>query len=114
MLARKQWAYGQGIDYFDEARCIGFVRTGDPRLRAAGMAVVLNIATRHASKRMCVGKGNAGRKFVDLLGFAWGEVEIDRHGWGVFPVGPRSVGVWLDKQSFDLAEIDQLASKLST
>jgi len=73
-----------------------------------GLAVVLNIGTRHTSKRMFVGEGRRGQRFTDLLEFAWGEVVIDRDGWGEFPVGPRTLGVWLDSQAVGRENIDEL------
>lgn len=113
MLARKVWAYGQGTSYFDDAMCVGFVRAGLDRDGSHGeaLAVVLNIGTRYAKKRMFVGEKKKGRRFTDLLEFAWGEVEIDERGWGEFPVGPRSVSVWLDGQAVGRAEVDRLASR---
>lgn len=113
MLARKLWAYGSGTSYFDSARCVGFARAGidGSGTKSESMAVVLNIATRHAKKRMYVGERKRGGRFTDILEFAWGEIEIDDQGWGDFPVGPRSVGVWLDSRAAGRAEVDRLDSR---
>jgi alpha-amylase len=48
---------------------------------------------------MHVGTQHAGEQWTDLMAWAWGHVAIDRDGWGVFPVGPRSVGVWADEHA---------------
>lgn len=72
------------------------------------IAVVLNIGNRHATKQMFIGEKKRGRRFTDLLEFAWGEVEIDEQGWGNFPLGPRSVSVWLDSQAVGRAEVERL------
>lgn len=39
ILARKRFAYGQTVDYFQHPNCIGFVRTGDEH--HPGCAVML-------------------------------------------------------------------------
>lgn len=111
MLARRLWAYGQGTSYFDDAMSVGFTRAGLETNGSHGesMAVVLNIGTRYAMKRMFVGEKKGGRRFTDLFEFAWGEVEIDEQGWGDFPVGPRSVGVWLDREAVGRTEVEKLA-----
>ena len=114
MLARKLWAYGSSKEYFDDARCVGFTRLGleggnrADKGKGEGLAVVLNIGSRHAMKRMFVGEGRRGQRWTDLLDFAWGEVVIDGAGWGDFPVGPRSLSVWLDGQAVGREKCDEL------
>ncbi|EON97142.1 putative alpha-amylase protein [Phaeoacremonium minimum UCRPA7] len=55
MLARKLYAYGSQLDYFDQTNCIGFTRTGHPsRSGGAGLAVVLTSGWTFASKRIDV------------------------------------------------------------
>ena len=97
MLTRRLWAYGPGTRFFDDPHCVGFVRHGSDctSSKGEGLAVVLNIGTRYQYKRMFLGKKLRGRVFSDLLEFAWGEVRVDEDGWGDFPVGSRSVGVWV-------------------
>ncbi len=55
---------------------------------------------------MNVGTQHAGEHWTDLLGWAWGNVSIDREGWGLFPVGPRSVGIWVSEQAEGRAMVD--------
>lgn len=110
MLARKLWAYGEGVTYFDDAMCVGFVRAGldgDETSRGERMAVVLNIGPTSARKRMSVGVRDRGRIFTDLLELAREEVKIDGQGWGEFPVGLRSVGVWLDSRAIGRSEVEK-------
>ena len=39
ILARKHWAYGTQMDYFDDASCVGFTRFGHPsRSNGDGLA----------------------------------------------------------------------------
>lgn len=114
MLARKLWAYGQSREYFDDAKCVGFTRLGlvdgseGAGSKGEGLAVVLNVGTRYATKRMFVGTERRGQTFTDLLDFAWGEVVVDREGWGVFPVGPRSVSVWLNREAAGREKVEEL------
>lgn len=114
MLARKMWAYGQSREYFDDAKCVGFTRLGlegkvdGGQSKLEGLAVVLNIGDRYAKKEMFVGKERRGQKWTDLLDFAWGEVDINEDGYGIFPVGPRSVSVWLNCQAVRREQVDEL------
>ncbi|KAK6073491.1 alpha amylase [Seiridium cupressi] len=101
MLARKLWAYGTEVSYFsDSATCVGFTRFGHPsHSGGAGLAVVANTAWRCDRKRMCVGRRHAGERWADVLGQAWGEVLVDEAGYGIFPVRPRGVSVWANKDA---------------
>lgn len=110
VLARKLFAYGRQHDYQDHPNCIGWTRLGDPaHSEGTGLAVVMNNSWRCLQKRMFVGRQSAGQRWTDILGWAWGEVVIDEHGEGVFPVGPRSVGVWVNSAAKERARVDDLA-----
>ena len=94
LLARKRFAYGPQRDYLDHANCIGWTREGDAEHPGSGCAVVLSNGDK-GSKTMEVGKGLAGKKFVDWLGKSPGEVAVDQEGRGEFQVGAGSVSVWV-------------------
>jgi len=108
VAARKLYAYGPQLDYFDDETCVGWTRAGDRRVRfassgvgvrgevdtGAGMAVLLNVSGKVARKRMFVGKGRDGEIFRDVFGGA-GEVRIEEDGCAEFVVGPKGVGVWI-------------------
>lgn len=51
--ARREFAYGEMRDYWDDARCVGWVRIGDEK--HDGCAVVISIGDE-GTKRMEVGK----------------------------------------------------------
>lgn len=107
MLARKHYAYGSQLDYFDDPHCIGFTRTGHPsRSGGAGLAVVLTNGWTFASKHMFVGAEHAGQRWTDILRCCWGEVVIDEVGWGLFPVGPRSTAVWVSSTAENRQAVD--------
>ncbi|WP_428311804.1 alpha-amylase [Hydrocarboniphaga sp.] len=89
--ARHRWAYGEQFDYFEDASCIGWTRTGDDE-HPGGMAVVISNGeggVRHMEVRQ--GK----RRYVDITGHIDAAVETDEAGWGDFPCPPGSVSVWV-------------------
>jgi alpha-amylase len=49
------------------------------------------------SKKMEMGAEFSGMEFYDALGNCSDVVVIDEDGFGVFPVGEKSVSVWSDK-----------------
>lgn len=53
---------------------------------------------------MFVGQKHARERWKDILGWEDREVVIDAGGFGNFPVGHRSVGVWTDERApgFDM------------
>jgi alpha-amylase len=111
VLARKMYAYGVQRDYVDEAECIGWTREGSgtrKTSKAAGMAVMLSTGWSWKEKKMCVGKQHAGEVWTDIMGWAWGEVTIDQAGEGVFPVGHKSMSVWVDKNAPGRKKMDKL------
>lgn len=113
MRARKLYAHGEQRNYFDKRNCIGqsilaspmvstddsegFVRygTGD---RPDGLACIIS-NTMATCKRMYVGKKDAGQKWTDILEWCLEAVTIDSRGYGIFPVGKRSVSVWVNMQA---------------
>lgn len=104
--ARKLHAYGPQIDYFDHPHSIGFTRLGYPQHGMSGMAVIMTNGWTHTTKTMFVGPEHAGERWTDVLGGCWGEVVIDREGWGVFAAAPRSAAVWVNRQAPRRDEID--------
>lgn len=92
--ARRLYAVGPQHDYFDEKNLIGWTREGEPGREGSGLAVlVCNGAD--GWKKMFVGKGHAGSKFIDISGSRQETVDIDADGNGSFPVGARSISVWV-------------------
>ncbi|AEO58507.1 glycoside hydrolase family 13 protein [Thermothelomyces thermophilus ATCC 42464] len=110
MLARRFWAYGSQYDYFDDPHCVGFTRVGhSSQCGGHGLAVVMTNAWEYASKRMFVGKQHAGEIWTDLLKWCPGRIIIDEDGWGVFPVGHRSVAVWVNTRAVGREVADTFA-----
>lgn len=96
--ARKQYAYGQQRDYFDNPDCIGWTREGDEDHPGSGCAVVLSNG-EEASKKMEIGRTHAGKIFIDGLGMRSEEITIDETGWAAFPVAGGAVSVWVEKNN---------------
>lgn len=70
------------------------------------MAVVMTNGWEFASKRMFVGERHAGEGWTDVLRWCPGKVVIGGDGWAVFPVGCRSVAVWVNEKAQGRAVVD--------
>lgn len=95
LLARKSFAYGPMVDYFEHRNCIGFVRMGDSD--HAGCVVVLSndpmLDLTTSKVRMNVGL-HQGATFHSLFD-STRTVAIDSDGWGAFPSSEDCVEVWI-------------------
>lgn len=94
MLLRKDKAYGEQVNYFDNPDIVGFTRLGDDNHYKSGMAVIIS-DKYDGSKRMYVGKNFAGDKFTDALGHREDEIIIDEDGFGNFVVNGGQVSVYI-------------------
>jgi alpha-amylase len=93
---RKDFSYGKQVDYFQDKNCIGWVRQGDTSIPGSGCAVILgNHPAKQGSIEMEIGRGFAGKKFVDYLGNCNGEVIIDEDGRGTFLCNSKDISVWV-------------------
>lgn len=91
LYARKELAYGEQKDYFDDPNCIGWTRSGNE----GGTPLAVTISNDAAnSKSMEFGSDWAGQTFYDILGNCSDTVTVDEDGWGDFPVSEKSVSVW--------------------
>ena len=91
MWARRERAYGEQRDYFEDPRCIGWVRTGDEE-RPGGVAVVLSSGDAGV-RRMRAGAPDA--RYVDVTEHVKDPVHTDGEGWGDFGCEAGSVSVWV-------------------
>ena len=89
---RKDLAYGEQRDYFDDPNCIGWTCSGTEE--SAPIACVISNAAASA-KRMEIGQDYAGRTYYDALGNYQDTLQIEEDGWADFPVSDRSVSVWV-------------------
>lgn len=93
---RKNAAYGQQHDYFDDYNVVGWTREGDSSHKKSGLAVVMSDGTG-GTKRMYIGKHFAGKHFIDAMGNAKYNIKIDEEGYGQFYVNRDCVAVWVPK-----------------
>jgi len=93
LALRKSRAYGYQRDYFDFPNCIGWTREGDDEHEHSGIAVVMSNGDE-GIKRMEIGQKFSGKKFIDHLGHAQGEIFIGEDGWADFHCEAGSVSVW--------------------
>ena len=91
LYARKELAYGEQKDYFDDPNCIGWTRSGNEGDTPLAVTISNDVAN---SKTMEIGSDWAGQTFHDILGNCSDTVTIDEDGWGDFPVSEKSVSVW--------------------
>ena len=96
ILTRKNAAYGPQHDYFDHPNCIGWAREGDAEHTHSACAVVISNG-EDGYKVMNVGKRNAGKIFIDILGNSKKMILINDVGEGQFSCMERSVSVWVNK-----------------
>ena len=92
--ARKDFAYGEQRDYFDDAHCIGWTREGDDE--HSGCAVVLSNKDGN-QKSMEIGLRYSGKTFYDFTGHLEDKITIDENGWADFPCPAGNVSVWVEE-----------------
>ena len=97
MRLRKEKAYGEQHDYFDDAHFIGWTGEGDEEHIKSGLAVVIS-NKGDGEKKMYIGKHFSGERFRDLFSKFEERIVIDENGFGNFMVRNGSVSIWvLDK-----------------
>lgn len=90
--ARKDYAYGNQKDYFEDAHCLGWIREGDDE--HSGCAVVLSNKDAY-HKPMEIGKKYTGKLFYDFTGHLQDKITIDENGWADFPCPAGNVSIWV-------------------
>ncbi len=90
--ARRDFAYGEQRDYFDDAHCIGWTREGDDE--HSSCAVIMSNKDVN-QKAMEVGKRYAGQTFYDYTGHLEEKITIDENGWATFLCPAGNVSVWV-------------------
>lgn len=94
--ARKLFAYGKQIDYFDHRNCVAFVRKGDEK--HAGCIVIMS-NSEEGYKEIELGKEHADSVYTDFLKNRHEEIYTDKDGKAVFTVNSGSVSIWVKKQT---------------
>ena len=92
---RRDYAYGDQDDYFNDKNTVGFVRKGDGE-HPGRIAVVMTNGDM-ATLSMFVGQDQAGKTYMDMLNNNDGKVTIKDDGFGDFFVSPGSVSAWVQR-----------------
>ncbi len=93
LKARKQYSWGEQVDYFDHWNRIGWVRLGD-EAHPKAMAVLMSDGPE-GTKWMGTGRPE-GTRFRDLTGHVEEEVMMNADGFGEFKCRGGSVSVWAE------------------
>ena len=91
LYARREYAYGDQYNYFDDQNLVGWTRLGTEE-HPGGMAVVLSNG-EGGCKWMEVGQSD--RTYIDLTEHVKEPVITNEHGWGEFRCNGGSVSVWV-------------------
>lgn len=91
--ARRKYAYGEQIDYFDHPSTAGFVRMGDKENPGSGLAVLISNG-EDGNKIMNVGVNRKGEIWKELTGNIKDKVTIDEKGNGNFMVAGGKLAIW--------------------
>ena len=98
LQVRKNIAYGEEHDYFDDHDIIGWTREGDYYHQDSGLAVILSDGPG-GGKQMNVGKNLANSILYDCTGNVKETVYVDNEGNGIFYCNGGSVSVWIKKDN---------------
>ena len=94
--ARRKYAYGDQIEYFDHPSTIGFIRTGDKEHTGSGLVFLMS-NDEAGSKMMNPGEEHEGEVWHEITGSIPEEVTLDEKGNGKFSVNARNIAVWIKK-----------------
>ena len=96
ITVRKDYAYGDQIDYLDDHDIIAWVRTGDDMHPMSGFVTIMSDGPG-GGKTINVGSRLANKVFYDYTGNVKETVYVDQEGNGIFYCNGGSVSVWVRK-----------------
>jgi len=91
LWARRTYAFGEQLDYFDDPHCVGWTRLGHAE-HPGGLAVLLS-NDGDGVKPMQTGSPHT--TYIDHTQHIQESVTTNEDGWGAFRCQPRSVSVWV-------------------
>lgn len=95
---RKNFAYGEQIDYFDHHDIIAWVRTGEEEHIDSGLIAIMSDGPG-GCKMINVGSRLANTVFYDYTGNIKEDVYVDKDGNGIFYCNGGSISVWIKKEN---------------
>ncbi|MEY8609886.1 alpha-amylase [Parabacteroides segnis] len=96
--ARRKYAYGEQVNYFDDPSIAGFIRKGDDEHTGSGLVFLMSNDVQGA-KVMSLGKERGGEIWYELTGSIKENVVIDKEGNGTFSVNGRNLAVWIKEKA---------------
>lgn len=93
LKVRQEFAYGDQYDYFDNANCIGWTRTGDDE-HPGGIAVLMSNGDEGRKSMQTTAPNKA---YHDITGDCSETVTTDANGWAEFRCSAGSVSVWVPR-----------------
>ncbi len=100
LKARKDFAYGEQVDYFDHPNCIAFQRMGVPEIQDSGLVCIMSNG-EPGYKDITFNQELSGRTFYDITGNEQEEIILNETGEGRFFCSGGSVSVWILKKGTD-------------
>ncbi|MGI6579052.1 MAG: alpha-amylase [Saccharofermentanales bacterium] len=94
LRARKYYAYGEQIDYFDHPNCIAFQRMGEADNPDSGLLCIMSNGEA-GYKDITFSQEFAARVFYDITGNREEMITLDKQGQGRFFCDGGSVSVWV-------------------
>ena len=94
LYVRKNYAYGEQINYFDHPNTIAIYRKGKEDEGNTGCVVVLSNGD-DGEKTIELGKHKAGQIWTEITGSGFEDFAIDENGFGVFRVKGEKISVWI-------------------
>ncbi len=98
---RRDLAYGDQIDYFNDSSVVGFTRLGHDDHTYSGLAVVMTDSIA-GNIRMCMGERFIGKTLVNCLGNSNDKVIIEDDGCATFHVNDGSIAVYVDENYLEI------------
>lgn len=96
LYARKLFAYGEQVNYFDDPNLIAIVRTGSKDIPNSGLVLLISNYLA-ASKKINIGKEHANETWIEITNNISEEITIDENGEGNFLVNAGKANVWVKK-----------------
>jgi len=92
LKARRSYAYGKQINYFNQKNCIAFVRKGNTENE--GCIVILSNDDEN-KQEINLGAQHGNSVYIDFLGNRNDRIKTDENGKALFCVNHKSVSVWV-------------------
>ncbi len=92
--ARRKYAYGEQVDYFDHPNMVGFTRKGDHDQPGSGLALLISNGD-DGEKEMLVGEDHKGETWHEITGNIPEKIVVDDQGKALFRVHGGKLAVWV-------------------